>query len=84
MTHRIDKNMRVPQRYPQRPWPQMEAGDSIEVIGDYGKVCSVYKSGRYYVKNHRPDLRVIMRKIEIDTYRTDTYRIWFLEREPDQ
>ena len=79
MTYRIDKNIPVPQRYEPRPWPRMEVGDSIEVIGDYRKVDKLYKSGAYYVKNHRPELRVIMRKVD-----TTTYRIWLVEREPDQ
>ena len=54
----------------------MEVGDSIEVIGDYPKASSVYKSGRWWVNKYRPELQVTMRKIE-----TGRYRIWFVERE---
>ena len=79
MTHRIDKHVPMPRRHPQRPWPQMEAGDSIEITGDYREVNKLYKSGRYWVANHRPELRAVMRKLD-----TDTYRIWLVEREPDQ
>ena len=78
MTHRIDKNIPVPPTY-SRPWPQMEAGDSIEVLGDYPKASSVYKSGRWWTKKYRSEWRVTMRKIE-----TGRYRIWLVAREPDQ
>ena len=76
MTYQIDKNIPVPQRYQQRPWPQMEAGDSIEVIGNYGKADKIYKSGRWWVNKYRPELQVTMRQID-----TGRYRIWFVERE---